>query len=137
MEDIISRNCYHSAVQNAYPTKPVDPPPEHHAGKRTKYYEQYFKEKLGIGFNKRRVGEQLKIMLINSNVDASTREALTKVTNAIVGALDEQLGGGRSQKAKSIEISQQGTIAQEFRSRPDNNFSSEISPRDGISPESR
>jgi hypothetical protein len=48
LEDSISAGLYHKAVEKTYPDSTVESPKEH-IGKRTKYYEEKFKEVHKIG----------------------------------------------------------------------------------------
>jgi predicted ATPase len=101
LEDIISAEFYHSAVQAAYPEIDVKLP-DAADGKRTKQYEKRFKDDHHIGFNKRRVGDQLKKLLMEGKADAATIEQLTKVTASILAALDAQVPGKQNQSGKDV-----------------------------------
>lgn len=90
IEDIISPDFYHSAVQNAYPENPVEKQGDNQ-GKRTKHYEKKFRDDYGIGFNKRRVAIQLKRLLVDGASDRETNENLEKLTTALLTALDAQV----------------------------------------------
>ena len=103
LEDVISTDVYHSAVCAAYPDYNIDPP-VHIAGKRTKYYEGKFKEVHKIGFNKRRVGEHLKQLLVSGKVDDETRNNLRKVTSALVAELEKQVGAAPSTGQKNAKV---------------------------------
>ena len=88
LEDIVSREFYHAAVEAAYPDADIPPPPDDLKGKRTKYYETQFKEKLRVGFVKRRVAETIKRLLAERKPDHTTSENLSKLTTAIWDALN-------------------------------------------------
>lgn len=92
LEDVVTAAFYHSAVQAAYPENLVDPPGEI-TGKRTRYYEQKFKEVHNIGFNKRRIAEKVKKLLLDGSADEATIENLKKVTDAILAVLEKQVDG--------------------------------------------
>lgn len=91
LEDVLSVDFYYSAVREAYPDSEVQKPGPIQ-GKQTKHYEAAFKEQLGIGFNKRRVGEKIKMLLLEHKADAESLENLNKITATILAALDKQLG---------------------------------------------
>jgi hypothetical protein len=101
LEDVISVEFYHSAVQAAYPELDVKRP-DAGEGKRTKQYEKTFKDDHQIGFNKRRVGDQLKKLLIDGKADTTTIEQLTKVTGSILTALDAQVPGKQNQPGANV-----------------------------------
>jgi len=93
LEDILSIPFYQSAVVAAYPDQAVEPPRAGLAGKRTKYYEQQFQELHHIGFNKRRVAEAVKRLLVEGKADEETSTKLRTVTEAIWNALQRQIAG--------------------------------------------
>jgi hypothetical protein len=90
IEDILSADFYHKAVAKAYPANPVDAPnaPE---GKRAKQYEEIFKKKYQIGFNKRRVAEMVKNMLAESLDDDETKKNLGTVSTELINRLNAQV----------------------------------------------
>lgn len=92
LEDVISVDFYHSAVGAAYPEQQVDPPTAEYRGKRSKYYDKKFRDEHGIGFNKRRVGEAVRRLLVEGKADGPTLDSLRKVTDAIWAALQRQIG---------------------------------------------
>ena len=89
LEDILNVDFYHYAVLNTYPSQPVDKPATS-TGKRTKAYEKEFDAKHQIGFNKRRVAETVKRLLIDGKCDEESLMNLGKVTSAIHKALENQ-----------------------------------------------
>lgn len=103
LEDFISNELYHKAVEDTYPGLPAALP-ENISSKRTKHYEMTFKETHNIGFSKRRVADHLKRMLIDGRSDESTDKNLSIITSALLEALDKQVRNtnpkdiGRSQK---------------------------------------
>lgn len=95
LEDVLTGPFYHAAVQAAYPESPVEAPGEPGAGKRTKYYEDNFKQTHKIGFNKRRVGEKVKKLLLDGAADDGSIQELKKVTDAILALLETQVKAAR------------------------------------------
>jgi len=91
IEDFISPEVYHRAVEAAYPNITVGAP-EQSDGKRTKAYEKKFKEDHNLGFAKRRVAEQVKQMLLDGRSDDATDKNIAAITNALLSALDSQVG---------------------------------------------
>ncbi|MBX3004593.1 MAG: AAA family ATPase [Anaerolineales bacterium] len=97
LEDVISPDFYHRAVQDTYPSQPVDQPSDGNK-KRTKLYEESYREKYGFGFSKRRVGDTLKRLLENGEGDEQTIENLTKISEALLGKLKDQANTKESTK---------------------------------------
>jgi predicted ATP-dependent endonuclease of OLD family len=90
MEDILSVDFYHKAVVAAYPSNPVD----QQSGKDKKIarlYEDEFKAKYKIGFNKRRVAEAAKRLLKDGLEDEETRNSLGKLSGVLIQNLKEQI----------------------------------------------
>lgn len=94
LEDLLSVPFYHQAVCDAYPEQLVEPPADP-GGKRTKYYERQYKEIHNIGFNKRRVAEKVKKLLLEGKGDQDSLERLRKLTEGIWQALQAQVGARR------------------------------------------
>lgn len=86
IEDVLTSEFYHQAVVKAYPSQPVECPSETNR-KRTSLYEQLFRRKHQIGFNKRRVAEAVRQLLNEQREDAQTRENLGLLSGAIVKCL--------------------------------------------------
>lgn len=95
LEDLLSKDFYHKAVLQTYPDKSVNPQGEI-AGKRTKYYENQYKSVHGIGFNKRRVSEAVKQLLIAGKADSESLENLKKLTQKLMSTLQVQGTSNRS-----------------------------------------
>jgi predicted ATP-dependent endonuclease of OLD family len=91
LEDLMNREFYHAAVKEAYPDHDVEPCSSD-SGKVTRHYEEKFREKYGIGFNKRRVGEMVKKLLINNRGDEQTVNKLRELTDKIWLELQRQVG---------------------------------------------
>jgi len=93
IEDILSAEFYHTAVQDAYPDITLaDEKATSNAGKRTKHYEEIFKDRHKIGFSKRRVAEKIKSLLLTGKADRETTDNLKRLTDAIVNRLKGQVG---------------------------------------------
>ena len=90
LEDIVSEDDYFAAFRAEYPHADVEKR-NAPAGKRTKYYEDAVKERLNIGFNKRRTAAKLKDLVLADRVEKSTSENLGKLVQAITAALDSQV----------------------------------------------
>jgi len=90
LEDVLEGNFYHGAVKETYPQYEVDAP-KGVTGKRTAYYESAFKKSYGIGFNKRRVGETVKKLLLEGRADPETSKRLEKLTSKLWEALTQQV----------------------------------------------
>jgi predicted ATP-dependent endonuclease of OLD family len=88
LEDVLDGNFYHAAVKETYPQYEVDAP-KGVTGKRTVYYESAFKKSYGIGFNKRRVGETVKKLLLEGKADPETSKRLKKLTSKLWEALTQ------------------------------------------------
>lgn len=86
LEDLVSAELYHRAVAETYPDKPVTPL-ETERPKRTKYYEEQFKQKHRIGFNKPRVAETLKSLIEKGNSDVQTKGNLEKLIDFVVARI--------------------------------------------------
>ncbi len=99
LEDILSQDFYHAAINAAYPIQAVDPPPAEFQGKRTNHYKREFKERHGIGFSKRRVAENVKRLLGEGRADDPTLKNLRTVTDAIWAALERQIRPSVSETA--------------------------------------
>jgi hypothetical protein len=91
LEDLISVPFYHSAVLAAYPGLAIDPPDAEERRKRTKIYEQKFRELGGGGFNKRRVAEQIKKLIGEGKIDQETSDQLKPVIEQVIGRLEQQV----------------------------------------------
>lgn len=89
LEDIVSRDLYHTAVLQTYPDKPLDAP-ERIDGKGTKYYDDQYREKYKIGFSKKRVAESLKPLLEQGKGDDETKAALEKLLEKLQQTLKAQ-----------------------------------------------
>jgi predicted ATP-dependent endonuclease of OLD family len=89
LEDIISRDLYHAAVLETYTDKIVNAPEEDNP-KRTNYYEKAYKEKYDIGFNKKRVAETLKQLIITGKGDEKSKENLEKILTGLHEALTKK-----------------------------------------------
>jgi predicted ATP-dependent endonuclease of OLD family len=89
LEDVLSSDFYFDAVSKTYPDQEVQKS-DLGKGKCSKQYEDQFKERFNIGFNKRRVGETVKRALSGRQVDDNTKVNLGKVVSAICKALNEQ-----------------------------------------------
>jgi len=87
MEDVLSANFYHAAVLRAYPSNPIEKPEDDNR-KRSNRYEQLFKEKFRIGFNKRRVAEAVKKLLGEHKEDKETRDNLGTLSTALIQRLE-------------------------------------------------
>ncbi len=92
LEDTVGTG-YHEAVRRTYPQFAVDPP-DPAKGKCTKYYERALKESQGIGFNKRRVAEEVKTALIDQRVADVEIQHLRQIVERIWEALRKQRAGG-------------------------------------------
>lgn len=90
VEDLFSSTVYYTAVRESYPDLEIDEL-KADAGKRTKLYENFFKEKHKIGFGKRRVGETLKRLLAENKGDEETRTNLKAVVDKIWDTLQKQV----------------------------------------------
>ena len=101
LEDIIEPSLYHNAVQQAYPDQPVEQP-QQADGKRTKRYEVAFRQTYDIGFNKRRVAETLKPILVESGSETQGLGELQAVVNNIWEMLQAQVKP-RAEVAKAAE----------------------------------
>ena len=89
-KDILSALFYQQAVSAAYPANPV-PEPELSDKKRTTVYEQAFKAAYNIGFNKRRVAESVKKLLLDRKEDKETQDNLGILSTAIIARLTSQV----------------------------------------------
>lgn len=89
LEDLLSSDFYYTAVKEAYPEHPVDK--QDADAKRTKRYEDEFRQKHDIGFNKRRVGEAVKKLLQKGKVDQSSQDRLKELTDLLLGTLKKQV----------------------------------------------
>jgi hypothetical protein len=83
IEDILSDDFYYMAYIDAYPGLHVDPPQRTEKTLAT-IYEETLKKQHGIGFNKRRVAESAKKLLLQGKADTTTLQNLRKATDAIV-----------------------------------------------------
>lgn len=90
LEDVLSADFYHEAVQAAYPANVVGRP-EPGARKRTTAYEEAFRAAHGIGFNKRRVAESAKKLLSEGREDVETRSNLGTLSTALIQKLKAQV----------------------------------------------
>jgi predicted ATP-dependent endonuclease of OLD family len=90
MEDILSANFYHKAVEAAYPSNPV-PPQNGKEKKIARQYEEVFKESHKFGFNKRRVADAAKRLLKAGTEDEETRNNLGKLSGVLVENLKAQV----------------------------------------------
>jgi predicted ATP-dependent endonuclease of OLD family len=92
LEDVMSTEFYHQAVVETYPKQTVDLSAinQETAGKRTRKYEEAYRKIHSIGFNKRRVAETVKKLLLEGKGDTETLNKLDKVTSAIWKALETQ-----------------------------------------------
>jgi hypothetical protein len=81
---------YNSAVQRAYSEQPVEQPPEGD-GKRAKRYEVAYRQVHDIGFNKRRVADALKPILVEGGAEAQGLGDLRAVANRIWDVLQGQV----------------------------------------------
>lgn len=111
-EDILSDEFYHTAFTDAYPGHHMDRP-KRTAKKLASSYEEALKEQHGIGFNKRRVAESAKRLLLQDKADTTTRENLKKVTDAIVDKFrtQTQLPGALPGRAdKQVESDSGGQV---------------------------
>jgi hypothetical protein len=82
LEDIFHPRFYEYAVSQTYPDKEVGELPEG-PGKTTKRYERSFGERFNIGFNKRRVAETVKKLLIQNGADAPDLDHLRALSSRI------------------------------------------------------
>ena len=101
LEDILSADFYHQAVLDTYPSQPVDKPTVP-AGKRTKAYEKEFDAKHQIGFNKRRVAETVKRLLLQGKADEESLTNIGKVSSAIHQVLENQIKPVKKIKTKVV-----------------------------------
>jgi hypothetical protein len=107
LEDVLSIDFYHRAVEATYPGQSVDRPEASQTGKRTKFYEQAYKTKHQIGFNKRRVAETVQRLWANGKGDAETAEKLKIVVEALTAALAAQVSAvATPPAARSTETGQ-------------------------------
>jgi len=90
LEDVLSAEFYHTAVTETYPDKPVLIAAG--AGKRTKLYENAYKTQHDIGFNKRRVADTVKRLLVTGRADAPTLEALKRLRDIHLETLKQLVG---------------------------------------------
>ena len=90
LEDLFSSKFYRKAVNETYPNFEKEDFSEQTERKRTKQYEIIMKEKLNIGFNKRRVGETLKRMLNEDKIDKESKKNFETVVNKILEILKQQ-----------------------------------------------
>ena len=93
MEDILSADFYHKAVQAAYPSHPVDLPPAS-AKKRATRYEEAFRAAHNIGFNKKRVAESARKLLESGSEDEETKNNLGALSGALVESFKRQIPAG-------------------------------------------
>jgi len=94
LEDIVDFESYDKAVRLTYPNQPVDIRKDDESKpKRTKHYEEQYRDTHDVGFSKRRVGETLKQMIRDGKCDPKTVKRLKRVTEAIKSALEEQVIG--------------------------------------------
>jgi len=90
LEDVISAEFYHRAVTDTYSEKEVTPVPADRA-KRTKYYEEQFRQNHRIGFNKNRVAETMKRLIEQGKSDDQTKEQLEKVLKFLEMKISTQI----------------------------------------------
>ena len=91
MEDILSANFYHRAVEAAYPANPVPQPAAVEGTKRATLYERPFRASHNIGFNKKRVAEAAKKLLATNTEDEETRSNLGTLSGVLIEALRRQV----------------------------------------------
>lgn len=89
LEDILGYSFYDLAVSETYPNERVAAPAEV-TGKITKAYEQAYTDHFQFGFNKRRVGETIKKLLVHGKGDRETLDNLKKLTARIVECCEAQ-----------------------------------------------
>ncbi len=89
LEDILAYSFYELAVSETYPNKPVAAPAEV-TGKITKAYEEAYTGRYQFGFNKRRVGDTIKKLLVHGRGDPETLDNLKKLTARIVECCEAQ-----------------------------------------------
>jgi len=90
MEDILSADFYHKAVQAAYPAHAVALPAVN-AKKRPTRYEEAFRATHNIGFNKKRVAESVRKLLETGSEDEETKNNLGILSGVLVEALKCQV----------------------------------------------
>jgi hypothetical protein len=90
LEDVVSEDLYHKAVEKEYPGYTVAKP-DSTGRKRTRVYEGLFRDTHGIGFNKRRVGMRLKMLLETGEGDDETLRNLKTVTDGVHAKLSAQV----------------------------------------------
>ena len=90
LEDLFSHQVYYAAVRDTYPDLTIQMV-TNTEGKRTRLYDESFKQNHGIGFNKRRVGETLKRHLSENKADEETAMNLKTVVESIWKTLQAQV----------------------------------------------
>jgi hypothetical protein len=100
LEDILSADFYHSAVLQTYTEQPVDIPEEGNQ-KRTKKYEAIYKQKYDVGFNKRRVADTIKRLLLTGKADEQSLTNLKKLTSELYEGLKKQVSANGKQSVGS------------------------------------
>jgi predicted ATP-dependent endonuclease of OLD family len=106
LEDFISTETYHKAVEETYPGLDT-PAPQQLEGKRTKYYEKQFEDRHKIGFSKRRVGERVKKLLLENRSDEETNKNLSAISSALLGALDAQVSPRKTKAEPAGEVTKE------------------------------
>lgn len=89
LEDTVG-TAYHEAVRRTYQHFDVEPP-DPARGKCTKYYERALKEAQDIGFNKRRVAEEVKSALLSDQIADVNTEHLRLIVSRLWETLQAQL----------------------------------------------
>jgi hypothetical protein len=88
LEDLVDPALYHAAVRRTYPETEIDQPAGGD-GKQTKKYEREFRDHQKMGFNKRRVAENLKSMLLENPPDAESLGGFRTLVDRMWRALNE------------------------------------------------
>jgi predicted ATP-dependent endonuclease of OLD family len=91
IEDVLSPQFYLDAVRAEYPELAIELD-QLEVGKRTRTYRRFFKEHADIGFNKRRVAERAKQMLLDGKGDEESEANLRKIGDKLKETLDKQIG---------------------------------------------
>lgn len=107
LEDILSEELYHRATASEYSHLQLTVPATNNK-KRTKRYEEAFKSAYGIGFNKRRVADRVKTMLLENDADsessANLRAIVSALTNSLISQVQEGAAGGAFSPSQSKKV---------------------------------
>ncbi len=90
LEDLLSDNFYAKAVNETYPGKNIEVPPNGGA-KRAQRYDAAFRERQEFRFNKRRVAEKIKLIALREGFDDLSKANIQRAIDRLIADLMAQV----------------------------------------------